>query len=844
MLSGVFVSVVIMAALVIATLALYLLLRRNHPQRKVLNEALVIGGAFLLSFIFRLVSVLECGNESIPDGIANGFYVLYSTIGGVTFEGVDNVNQILSSSPVLQCLYYGSIAYTAIVFLTIVTAGVNYEFYSYIKTFGFRKQFDAVYVFTNVSEASLLLASSIKDKEEKKAEIETLKKKIEDLEKKIDAMKAKKDDRPTDPEQAYTIIKRKNDTSCNAENSEKTLNDLKKELKTLKKDARRRKKKYAIIFLGNELEAFDKKEEMHRAIMYNDFYYWSYGKAENKDKERSILKILHFKKFIDDSRSESHNNHLHVFALANDNSLRGAENKNSDVVFDDITATIKDYVNVGVPTPVNYYIFTNADSNYEFYKTRIAKLTGSTPAPNSLTEYEKKNYWEKQFQLHILNEAQLTGENLSAEFKEHILVREENQKDYSHEDVDRYLKFFKPNDENDFRIAVLGFGETGQYALDELFIASSYLSDKNDKSPDERFRASSFIADVYDSEMDTKSGLFAYSHPLYLCKNAEKGDPELSKTLKAWARNVHNQNVSAIVNSCMSKMSKNRVYDLMGFPIVVFHNRSCFDKDFMNEIDEDFSRYDYKKADYKAFIVALGKDEYNIAMANSLIDDAKHELLLGGDSAMWNNKVIFVNIRDEKNVYRLNWTDEDKQNFKNTLTVVTFGCREKVWSYKNIIDDDTDSIYNYLYSLYDPYAEENNKKYERIGNDIKEDVEKNRDGWKDRIRNESNYRDIWLKLDTFKKASNRSAMRFGINFFLSNAEDNEYFRRTEHLRWNRFHMANGWVFADYEKAEKNFRRHNKEHTCLKPFELLDEGTKLYDGINVKLSIVLNKDQFN
>lgn len=101
-------------------------------------------------------------------------------------------------------------------------------------------------------------------------------------------------------------------------------------------------------------------------------------------------------------------------------------------------------------------------------------------------------------------------------------------------------------------------------------------------------------------------------------------------------------------------------------------------------------------------------------------------------------------------------------------------------------------------------------------------------------------KDIWLDVNPFTRESNRSAYSFAINYrYVDDIAQSEYCERVEHLRWNRFHMANGWVYAEYNKAEKSFRRHNKEHTCLCPYDMLDKWTQAYDLVNVQVGKMLD-----
>lgn len=758
---GIFISVLILIICIFCTILIYFKLREKYKTRKILNEFIIIAFAFAVSFALRLTSVFMVGiPDSVESGLASGWYVLYSTIGGLSFEGLDSVNEFLAGHSLAQCLYYGSIVYAAITSLLIISVGLSYEFYSFVKTRAFCKQYKTVYVFTMVSEESLLLAQDVQEKE----------------------------------------------------------------------NSRLGKNNFAVLFLGDELESFDKRNPLHRTIMDRGFFYWSYGKKENKGSRESVMRFLHFtaEKALKKQCDEVYDKQIHILALGVDENKSGAENVNGDNVFEDIESVLNEYVKVSeaqtdgknaavfkinIPTVVNYYLAANGDINYQYYINKLNTVIEAYFAKCGVeVTQDLLTGIKKYFQLHIVSEAYLTGLDLTAQTYGEFFGG-----GLTEESVARYKSFISPDADGQFRVCSVGFGANGSNAMEQLFVSTSFLDDKT-------FRASRFIADVYDKSSQEISGRYAYSHPLVFCRNA-LNRTESDGGLEEWLKRNKNDGLSVIYDKCReSGMTEEQVRDSMGFPVVEFHDGNCFDIDVVGEIGGSDG---VLKRPAKAYVIALGNDEENISIANNIIDDFKHEqLLFGADKPDKTLKIIYVNLRDEKNAERLNWTSRDREYFKDSLAVIAFGGAKNVWSYQSIIDDDKDSIYNYLYSLNDPYGEK-----------VQPDPFENMDLYVKKCRE---YRDAWLRLDPFKKESCRAARTFALNYKITAMENKsgEYSDRLEHLRWNRFHIVNGWIYAPYSKGEKPFRQHNKEHNCLCPFELLDEGTIKYDSVNVALGRII------
>ena len=91
----------------------------------------------------------------------------------------------------------------------------------------------------------------------------------------------------------------------------------------------------------------------------------------------------------------------------------------------------------------------------------------------------------------------------------------------------------------------------------------------------------------------------------------------------------------------------------MKFPWITFHKASCFQTRFMRYLDGESGIAgecrEKNKLLCNAFIIALGDDEANIKMANSLIDDLKHESAFTNKRSSVYPQMIYVNLRDEKN---------------------------------------------------------------------------------------------------------------------------------------------------------------------------------------------------
>lgn len=523
-----------------------------------------------------------------------------------------------------------------------------------------------------------------------------------------------------------------------------------------------------------------------------------------------------------------------------------------------------------------------------------------------VTEQEKKEWFIDQvvkellarvrrcFQLHIFNEALLSARDFSLRRIESYRREDEflaRQRGWSSaaklpwgESLLRHDVAFRTSDPDEerfvYRAVVLGFGKTAQCAMNALFVQTSAV--------DEQDRPSQFIADVYDRTADERSGLFAYTHPLYQCFNLKDCRPKGAGALKSDALLLDDTAHQVLYDSYREGKSiapseaeaREQVNEQMGFPRICFHKVSCFDLDFMRMLDDKIdAKLDADgplvKNDVRAFIICLGTDEANIRMANALIDDFKHEAYAADSKASASGdgsgpsasgggsepllQTIYVHIRDEKNSHRLNWTQEDEEFFRRRnrrLVVVRFGNRETLYSYDGLLEERPAERFHYVYDRFSKGIEPEGsppKWVEQMTGLLEKTLVHYNDGLDfyknavesifknicDELCNSEEPHKLWLDIDAYLKQSNESVSLFEVVYeglLLQNGLKMNDLRRfvcLEKVRWNRFYMSNGWVFGKpNDTVPKKMRRRGKEHDGLSLFEMLPTNYKLYDAVNV------------
>ncbi|MBQ2711942.1 MAG: hypothetical protein IJF71_01040 [Clostridia bacterium] len=932
------------------TMLVYYLCRKKFSSSRYGVEIAVAVVAILISVGVRFAVIVEeclAQENAAPQGAL--LLAVFSAIGGLTFEGLEAGE---------SAWYYAATLYAGLIALSVITARASYEIFSWISLWATRRiaRWKRVYVFTAVTEDTLILAESIRD---------------------------------------YWEEKRR---SCG---------------KGHKIEG------YKIIFAGDELEVFDHKNPLHRAIMSNGFLYLSYIK--DKKRPRSFIKRLRLPK-----KAEKH---LFAFSLSKDD--QGLEAVNSDIVFDEMTRVLSEYFTDTLCTgrkqempKLTCYVLIDGLHNYEAYRLKRGNLDYEA-VKNALTSskrcrkaYNKlinqifsvikkydgggdcetllrangfslKKYpdiIEKGKQYHhpiyllalksIAHVFRNTGvdrrralnrfaykENealriltfmLSQKYRECEESRRAEGDGIMAMDIGDYMECFKESsvaneigieifaesdlaardfslrrkamlgnqkyeasapvvevydikdkapvieygqsvdggsdyvlrsvrDEKDgepvqtvqttavkrkedhvYRVMILGFGKTGNTAMQTLYHDTAWIDRKAYwEQKGVCAYTSHFVADVYDVSADESGGMFRQSHPSWVvtCSDEAKG--------------VELQDIEERRNALFHRIyGNNPGFDEreIGIPTVCFHNISCCSEAFWQYMDDTTGTQlsdgtsNTRKVllQYQTIVVALGDDTLNIEVANRLLEDIAREG--GAKDGKVLPHMIAVNIRDEKNVYRL-------RRYKGTSvsgympSVCVFGSRKEMYSYRNIIEAEDALSYHIGYQYFRAKLEQYDKRMKEQGkslNDGKNDTEELCDllfgSVSDSYEEANDTRSLsevlnalaksvqgqgirkdksrqWREMNPFNHLSNEKALLFGEYLYRAfiEADGHEkvrclcYLNELEHQRWIRLHLAEGWVYSSGK--EKPLLKHSD----IKPLRLVGPESKHYDVINVALA---------
>lgn len=100
------------------TIRFYYVFKRKWAGYKARAEVVFIGFAILVSFIAKLFVFLELNKRgnSVESGMSLIWHTIYATIGGLTFEGLEDVSEIAFK---YEFWYYGTSLYAGLITLTI-----------------------------------------------------------------------------------------------------------------------------------------------------------------------------------------------------------------------------------------------------------------------------------------------------------------------------------------------------------------------------------------------------------------------------------------------------------------------------------------------------------------------------------------------------------------------------------------------------------------------------------------------------------------------------------------------------------------------------------------------------
>lgn len=852
MIWGILLGVVALVAVYALTMWGYFALRRKMPGAKFFVEIVIMGVAVLFSFCVKFtVYVLQEGID-VEDGAAAVFFAVYKAVAGLALDGIDSVSQL---GGLVNCLYSGVSLYAVLVFFSVISAKASYETYSYfaLRLLGSAmKDGTDIYIFMTATEDALALADDIAARE----------------------IYAKENDEKPDLRTRIARVPLRVKAMFGG-----------------KKLENGKKRRCIIIFSGDGIGVFDRKDPLHREIMARGYYYWNFDKVKYGS-EKSLLKRLHICKDNAGGGSRKERDvEYNFFALALNADLKGSEATNADRIYDEVAAMTDEAIAGKAPfVKASFYFMVASEINYEAYKRRmndvvrdhlilsdidtnrldsalaaefyceLDKEAANTRDKDKIERIKRELFCkkcakviQKYCALYAFSEAKLAVKTL-IEGRTKLFekaVAEEDGKDAPAADRLPLADFV--GNGREYRAMVLGFGKTGQLALNAVFMDTAYL--------DEEGNQPLFKADIYDMVAD--DGLFSSEHPMYLCASADDScspmsDQEFAKKTKYQSEKVEKA-FMPIVQERQDRLKKlkaekqpvgalkeYKIDDVVGkmrLPQLVFHKVSCFDPGFFDELEGESGGDDIKapgkkkrKQEYNAYIIALGDDESNVAMANALLDDFKHENRIFQDG----NVIVYVNIRDSRNRCRISWDDQDITLSKGHINVVLFGDASDMYTYRNIVDTEDDKKFNYAYQLLGGYAsdKEVNEKFKtdiapifkqgaQCSKDFAEKVNEVIDLLETKVDDEQNEhykkeRDAkWMECSMMDRESNYGAKRFG-RFFAHMLEKPDSVNEAlikrlseiEHIRWSRFHMAYGWIYS----GEKN--KAIKEHNYLCPFEML------------------------
>lgn len=834
---GILIGIVVLAAAYAVTMCGYFALRRKMPGAKFFVEIVIMGVAIAFSFCVKLTVYMLQEGDNIEDGAAALFFAVYKAVAGLALDGIDSVSQL---GGLVNCLYSGVSLYAVLVFFSVISAKASYETYSYfaLRLLGSTmKDGTDIYIFMTATEDALTLADDIAARE----------------------IYAKDDDEKLDLRTRVARVPLR----------------IKAMFGGKKLASGEKKRRCIIVFSGDGIGVFDRKDPLHREIMARGYYYWNFDKVKYGS-EKSLLKRLHlYKDNAGCGRGRERDVEYKFFALALNADLKGSEATNADRVYDEVAAMTDEATAGKAPfVKASFYFMVASEINYEAYKRRMNdvvqdhlirsdidtnRLDGALAAEyyceldkeaaktrdSVKIERTKRELFckkcakviQKYCALYAFSEAKLAVKTLiegRTKLLEKAIAGAKGEDALS---ADRLpLADFVGNDKDvekgkEYRAMFLGFGKTGQLALNAVFMDTAYLGEDGVQP--------GFAADIYDNAAQV--GLFSSEHPMYLCASA--GDnyaPMREDEFEKKTAYQLNKIKEAFKPIAAEGYAMDEIVKKTRLPRLVFHEVSCFEPGFFDELDSNTSssvQGASRKLEYNAYIIALGDDESNIAMANALLDDFKHEKNAAGGRE---SVIVYVNVRDSRNRCRISPSE-------GRINVVLFGDASDMYTYRNIVDIEDDKKFNYAYQLLGGYTKYDGKD-KKIGevtvhNKFEADIAKIfADFGKPNAAGEDfekKVKDVvallaerigadpeeaeqkWMECSMMDRESNYGARRFGRLFahIIDEAKtvDDKLLMRLseiEHIRWMRLMMAYGWIYSG--KKDKEI----KEHDNLCPFEML------------------------
>ena len=376
---------------------------------------------------------------------------------------------------------------------------------------------------------------------------------------------------------------------------------------------------------------------------------------------------------------------------------------------------------------------------------------------------------------------------------------------------------------SEFVSLVMGFGETGQEAVEFLYEYGAFVH--KDATPDNSKR-SPFICYVLDNDMKKLEGHFIADTPGVKYK---KCNPYRNCKFEANQPNETNATEEVRIE------------------LYPFDYRS---DEFFTEIlkDEIVQKLNY-------VVVAIGDDEQNMTAAVEILRYVRKKRENLDNFCIYvraYEKGTFKYLTDIADHYNKRLWKEDNDNVKK---IVLFGQNEQIYTYELVVKDKYQEEGKKYYETYrslhiDPNPDNDEGTWEERHNDILKNRKITKWERKSKIRRkESQDRSNALHAHTkikllqetvgkenakdfaLKALEYRTGRQSSITYPLLSSAENKLMLNLamcEHLRWNAAHEMMGYV--NNENGHKCDER-TRQHNCLKPWQDLDKESDAVDYID-------------
>ncbi len=941
------IGVLIVLVAYLLTMVVYFSFRKRFATKKLAVEVSIVGFAYIFAVAVRMAIELIAYESNVVVGVLRS---LYGGISGLAFDGLgESIGNIF-----IDVLYGASALYAGLVFVSIFTAKASFEifcrvsrsFYSLLlKNRAYARKTD-IYVFSAVTPDALSLAHSISEKYAK--------------EKKSKPRKERR--RCIIIFAGYSIPRFDKDNPMNMEVMESGYLYV-----SMAKDANKGEnasvlRRLGFLNLNNDI-FIDENEVLSgrgKDAKCSKIHFFALSLDERGVGDESVNKEIIFDEMTSLTReyygARGFKRISVDFYLLSDNDIDYFSYDRFEK--ENIRNVVKELLDDRLKA-----IWTKEANKILKYNKKVSVKTGKLLYTkdgkwarqikqklcyrfNAISDVEKQvKLADEMFNLHVINEANMVGKHFARakdEAYDNIKRRDEytkkaylcaSEKGFSLSELKlpeklTFYDYYAEDSEN-FNTLVLGFGQNGRETVLRSYInAASLEVDEekartpvqydNEKSAHDnlknRYHSVDYTADVFDKMMMERGGLFAIRYPFIDCALlGEKDLKDKDETRKNEYRKAFDSYLEKVYEN--HPVMRNNPRSKTCYPKFNLYNESCTGKGFHDFWEENVGGTP-RPLTYKLIVIALGEDETNVEMANTLLRSIKHKIdeVLNKDLLAYRehlNKLtaeeleeinvmknssqkaygkarekalnqwienciavkreellhklatshtsVAVNLRDESNLSRLDWTENDKRDYPNVVVIGYGFANSYLYTYDTIVDPGPEIMYNYSYRLV--YSEEIDeqpaKKTVKAPFEAyckKPDSEKNetplkkgyaalaKDAAKELFgkdldkEKELKARQAWQKLDLYSMESNNAVTLFEKTSAEKRrvfgdgkgdtAESFDYLGRIEHERWNRFHIANGFIY----NATKN--RERKHHNCIVGYDELKTGSKEFDFLNV------------